>query len=258
MKYPVVKQYLPPGKPTNRPMTALSPQGLVLHETDTPGATAQNERDYFAGGYRGGSAHYFVDPNVTLQDIPEDEQAWHAGATANRTMLSIEMTRPPAHDQVWFDAVWDRTVDLAADICISYEWNTDPVWSHKGVAEKYGETDHTDPIEYLAEYGKTWQDLLDAIDARIQEVKGGGNKVFTNLVVYKAGSADEHAAKLLADAKKAPLVTTENVTPELFDCAENIYMVGGTEKPIDRAVLITGTDRFKTAEEVLKFIGGGK
>lgn len=255
MKYQVIKQYLPPGKQTNRPLASLNSQGLVLHETDTPGATAQNEHDYFAATYRGGSAHYFIDPNVTLQVIPENEQAWHAGATANRLYLSIEMCRPAEHDQDWFDAVWDRTVDLAVDICIRHEWNTDPVWSHRGISEKYGETDHTDPIEYLAEYGKTWQDLLNAI---AQRIKGGEKKVFANLVVYKAGSADEHAAKLLADAKKAPLVTTENVTPELLDCVENIYMVGGTEKLIDRAVLIAGADRFKTAEEVLKFIGGGK
>lgn len=255
MKYPVVKKLLPPGKQTNRPMTSLTPQGLVIHETATPGATAQDEYDYHARAYRGASAHYFIDPTVTLLIIPEDEQSWHAGATSNKLFISVEMTRPKAHDSVWFDAVWDRTVDLVADMCLRYGCNTDPIWSHKGVAERWGETDHTDPIEYLAEYGKMWLNLLQAIDERIHEGKnGGGKKMFANLVVYKAGSADEHAAKLLADAKRAPLVTTENVTPELFDCAETIYMVGGKIKPIDRAILVSGDDRFKTAAEVLKIV----
>lgn len=254
MKYPIVKKLLPPGKQTNRPMTALFPQGLVIHETATPGATAQNEYDYHAQAYREASAHYFIDPTVTLQDIPEDEQAWHAGKTANKIFLSIEMCRPEGHDPQWFADVWDRTVDLAADMCLRYGWDTEPIWSHAGTSERWGETDHTDPHEYLNEYGKTWQDLLNAIDARIKEQKGGGEKMFANLVVYKAGSADEHAAKLLADAKRAPLVTTENVTQELFDCAETVYMVGGTQKPIDRAILVSGTDRFKTAAEVLKIV----
>lgn len=258
MKYQVIKELLPMGKQFNRPLTTLSPQGLVIHETATPGATAQNERDYFAGGYRGGSAHYFVDPEATIQAIPENEQAWHAGPTANRTLLSIEMCRPASHDPAYFARVWDRIVELAADICMGYGWSTDQIWSHKNVSERWHETDHTDPIGYLAEYGRTWQDLLNAIQVRIQEFRRGGKKMFKNLVVYKAGSADEHAAKLLADAKQAPLVTTENVTSELFDCAENIYMVGGQQKPVDRAVLIAGKDRFLTAAEVLKFIGGGK
>lgn len=197
MKDLVTKQYLPPGKQYNRPLTALTPQGLALHETDTPGATAQNERDYFAGGYRGGSAHYFVDSDATIQAIPENEQAWHAGPTANKTMLSIEMCRPASHDPAYFARVWDRTVDLAADICVRYGWNTDPVWSHDGISKRWGETDHTDPIEYLAEYGRTWQNLLNAIDAKIQETKGWDTPMKEAILIWSWD--DSSGAKQIAD-----------------------------------------------------------
>lgn len=257
MKYPVTKQYLSPGKQYNRPMAVLSPQGLVIHETATPGATAQNERDYFAGGYRGGSAHYFVDPDTTIQTIPENEQAWHAGPMANKTMLSIEMCRPASHDPDYFARVWDRTVDLAADICIRYGWNTDPVWSHKGVSERWHETDHTDPLAYLAEYGMTWQGLLNATAQRIEELKRGGKR-FMDLILVGRGP-DERAAGYLSDYLQAPVAYLDAAKQSDIEAAQKVYVVGGNQKPVDRAILLSGGDRYATCARVLDFIArGGK
>lgn len=257
MKYQVVKKLLPPGKQTNRPMTSLIPQGLVIHETATPGATAQNEFDYHARAYREASAHYFIDPTVTLLIIPEDEQAWHAGPTSNKIFLSLEMTRPKNHDPVWFDAVWDRTVDLAADICIRYGWSTDPIWSHDGVAKRWGETDHTDPHGYLNEYGMTWQKLLDAMEERIQELRGGG-KGFMDIILVGRGP-DERAAGYLSDYLQAPVAYLDATKQTDIDATQNVYVVGGNQKPVDRAILISGGDRYATCARVLDFImKGGK
>ena len=258
MKYLVVKKLLPPGKPTNRPLTALNPQGLVIHETATPGATAQDEYDYHARAYRGASAHYFIDPTATLMIIPEDEQSWHAGPSSNKLFLSIEMTRPTSYDPSWFDAVWDRTVDLATDMCIRYGWeSTDPIWSHEGVSNRWGETDHTDPHEYLAEYGKTWADLLEAIEERIQEQKRGG-KGFMDFILVGRGP-DERAAGYLSDYLEAPVAYLDATKQTDIDAAQNVYVVGGNKKPVDRAFLLSGGDRYATCAKVLDFIAkGGK
>lgn len=153
----------------NRPREALNPQGFVIHSTDTPRATAQNEHDYFNSAYRGASAHYFVDSTSIIRTIPENEVAWHAGPTANHKYLSAEMceTEP-------FEEVWKRTVWLVADACVRYGWSTGPnVWSHRGISNLYHETNHTDPIQFLANHGKTWDDLLSAIDQEIENIKGG-------------------------------------------------------------------------------------
>lgn len=159
----------------NRPGTPLEPQGFVIHATDTPGATAQNEHDYFNSGDRQASAHYFVDDQQIIWTIPENERAWHAGPTANSKFLSVEMCEPKDDDPdraMKFAEVWNRTVWLVADACIRHNWSTGPnVFSHRGVSWAYKETNHTDPIAFLAKYGRTWDELLAVIDAEIAALK---------------------------------------------------------------------------------------
>lgn len=166
MTYPISEQLIK----FNRSGQSLSPQGFVVHSTATPNATAQNEHDYFNGGDRQASAHYFADDTTIIRCIPENEVAWHAGQTANHKFLSVEMSE--FSDPTRFQNVWDRTVWLVADACVRYGWTTGPnVYSHRGISALYGETDHTDPIQYLADHGKTWDQLLAAIDAAIVTIK---------------------------------------------------------------------------------------
>lgn len=168
MCYAVKREYIA----YNRSHKALSPQGIVIHSTDTPGATAQNEHDYFNSGNRQASAHFFVDWQEIIQTIPEKEQAWHAGPSANSRYLSVEMCEPSDQNAEKFLRVWKRTVWLTADACIRYNWNTeDNVFSHRGVSLIYKETKHTDPIQYLKRFGQSWASLLQAIDIKISEIK---------------------------------------------------------------------------------------
>jgi N-acetylmuramoyl-L-alanine amidase len=152
--FAIVEQLLPPGRDTNRPGTVLQPQGIVIHETDDAGATAADERAYFGRAYRGASAHYFVDHSVILRIIPETERAWHAGPTANSRYISIEMCH--FDDPAQFDAVWARTVWLAADICWRHGWDpATAIVTHDWVSRQWHETDHADPTAYLAAHGRT-------------------------------------------------------------------------------------------------------
>ncbi|MCC2327361.1 MULTISPECIES: peptidoglycan recognition protein family protein [Bacillus cereus group] len=155
------ERLLPVG--TNRPGTPLQAEGLIIHSTATPGASAEDEAQYFSTGNRRASAHYFVDWDSIVRTIPESEVAWHAGPQANGRFLSIEMCEPkrntPEADEE-FAHVWGATVDLAADICRRYGWSTDVIHSHKWVTETLGGTDHKDPDSYLAEYNRTWDELV--------------------------------------------------------------------------------------------------
>ncbi|MDP4144478.1 MAG: N-acetylmuramoyl-L-alanine amidase [Bacillota bacterium] len=151
----------------NRSHQALNPIGLVIHDTDNEGATAQNNRDYFNRVYVAASAHYFVDWNTDIETIPENEVAWHAGPTANHRYLSIEMCMPYGHDTDKFNKVYENTVQLAADMCKRYGWSTQDIRSHYWVSETFHETDHEDPIAYLGEYGKSWDMLLNDIQKTI-------------------------------------------------------------------------------------------
>lgn len=163
MPYPISEQLIR----FNRSGKKLSPSGFVIHSTATPNATAQNEHDYFNGGDRQASSHYFVDNKSIIHCIPESEQAWHAGQTANSKFLSVEMCEIEP-----FQEVWNKTVWLVADACVRYGWSTGPnVYSHRGISGMYKETNHTDPIQFLANHGKTWDQLLSAIDSMIVTLK---------------------------------------------------------------------------------------
>jgi N-acetylmuramoyl-L-alanine amidase len=233
----------------NRSYKPLSPQGVVVHSTATPGATAQQEYMYFNSGYKGASAHYFVDWIEILRVIPENEIAWHAGRTANSRFLAVEAWGPSGYAPKHFALVWTNLINLLVDICTRYNWTSEQIWSHKGVSELWHETDHVDPYPYFNKYGKTWQNLLDAVDLRL---KGGTRKV-KNLVVYQ-GEADKRAAEYLADYLQCPICHMNNLTDETLQAVENVYQVGGSLR-IQKATLIAGSDRFDTLKEVLKKIG---
>jgi len=178
---------------SNRPGTTLKPEGIVIHATDSKGGTAQNNRDYFNNNPNAqASAHYLVDWNGSVQAIPENETAWHAGYTANHKYLSVEMCEPYSGNQAQFNQVYENTVELVASICKKYGWNSSNIYSHKWVSDTYGETDHTDPIEYLGEYGKTWGGLVSDIEKAINGTNSGGNQTNPN----------QNASGIIADLQK--------------------------------------------------------
>lgn len=160
---PVDKQYIN----QNRSYKYLGPQGLVIHDTCAPGGTAQNNHDYFNRVYVASSAHYFADWNTIIQCVPNNEQAWHAGPYANHRYLSIEMCNPGWHNQEQFNSVYKNTVELAAQLCKQYGWNSSNIVSHSYISNTYHETDHEDPIFFLQSYGKTWDTLLNDIQKAI-------------------------------------------------------------------------------------------
>lgn len=239
----------------------MKPEGFVIHSTATPGATAQNEFNYFNSQYRAASAHYFVDWLEIIRAIPENEVAWHAGPSANSRYLSVEMSEPKGQEPEKFQEVIKRTVWLVADACVRYGWTKENIFSHQMISQMYGETNHTDPTGYLKTYGMTWEDLVQAIEEKrlnlLNSGNGGGVSKVENLILVGRG-ADERAAGYLADYLKAPVLYLDRVTPEYLNAAKNIYVVGGSNKPIDRAILISGADRYETCRKVLDFIRKGK
>ena len=231
---------------------------MVIHSTATPGATAQNEFCYFNSAYRGASAHYFVDWIEIIRTIPENEVAWHAGK-ANYLYLSVEMCEPSGIDMQKFEEVWNRTVWFVADACVRNGWSKSSIYSHNDMSLKFGDTDHTDPIDYLRLYGRTWDDLLSAIDREKQDILNagtGGDKRVEHMILVGRGP-DERAAGYLADFLKAPVLYLDGVGQEYLNAAKKIYVVGGAYKPIERAILLSGSDRYATCQRVLDFIRTG-
>lgn len=75
------------------------PQYVVIHDTGNRGktATALAHFNYFNGGNRGASAHYFVDKDRIIQIIKDGDSSWHIGdgggrfGMTNRNSIGIEI-----------------------------------------------------------------------------------------------------------------------------------------------------------------------
>jgi len=217
----------------NRPKTKLSPQGCVIHDTENPGATAQNHYDYWNNGEHQSSAHYVVDWIEIIRLIPENEIAWHAGHTANMEYLSVEMCVPKTHNVIQFQLVWERTVWLVADAFIRYRWSIRPgLWSHDGISQRYHETNHTDPTAYFKEYGKTFGDFVTEVDALIRKMKKDEGVKNMEQVIAFWSAKDFSAAIQIAERLGNCLMTCRDCKPELnkrAQTAEHLIVVGGKE-----------------------------
>lgn len=99
-----------------------------------------------------------------------------------------------------------------------------------------------------------WQNQND-IDPLLW-LRGGGEKGFMELILVGQGP-DERAAGYLSDYLKAPVGFLDAVKQSDIEAAQKVYVVGGSTKPIERAVLISGSDRFDTCQKVLDFIAKG-
>lgn len=52
---------------------------IVIHYTSNDGDTDENNAKYYASGYRGASAHYYVDSDSITRSVPDNYVAWSVG-----------------------------------------------------------------------------------------------------------------------------------------------------------------------------------
>lgn len=174
MNYPITHRFIS----KNRSGKPLNAKGTVLHETATPGASDEAEFNYFNSGNRNASAHAFVDYDSITQTIPWDEQAWHAGSTANKNYIGIELCH--YDDEEKFQEVWKRAVWLFAWVHVYVIKQTsitkDTLMSHAEVSNKWRESTHQDPIAYFAQFSKTVDDFRSEVQSLINNMTGGNQE----------------------------------------------------------------------------------
>jgi N-acetylmuramoyl-L-alanine amidase len=110
---------------------------IVIHDTGNPraGADAISHYEYFAGGDRGASAHYFVDDHEVVQIIDDTEGSWHAGVRyknyatpiSNTNSIGIEMC---INSDGNYTEALNHTADLAAYLLWTYSLPVDNLVRH--------------------------------------------------------------------------------------------------------------------------------
>ena len=72
----------------------ITPKGIMVHSTGTPGLMAQALRDRWNDPSKEVSVHAMIDDTVTIQALPWTAKAWHCAGTGNSTHIAFEICEP--------------------------------------------------------------------------------------------------------------------------------------------------------------------
>ncbi len=149
----------------NRGHGYASPSYLAIHETSNPGASAANHVRLYGSGTWQYAVQYVCDWTGTVYHcVPDDRKAWAVG-NGNSRCVNLEICHATNGDD--FERAYGTAVEFAAWYLGKRGWGMDRLISHDDARRMWGGTDHTDPIDYFREYGKSWQqfcsDVQDAL-----------------------------------------------------------------------------------------------
>ncbi|WP_236692264.1 N-acetylmuramoyl-L-alanine amidase family protein, partial [Lactobacillus psittaci] len=147
------------------------PEGIVIHETATPGATAANEATYFRREWSNMYAyvHAFVDKTGVIQIHPTNRGVWGAGAIANERFIQVELCEESNTTDfargVNNDAIYVANLLKQYGLTPSLADGTGSgtIWSHGAVSKYLGGTDHTDPVGYFSKFGYSMSQFFDLV-----------------------------------------------------------------------------------------------
>lgn len=139
----------------------LDPSYVVIHETANPGATARNHVDYWSRDDTY-AVHYVGDwTGVCYHCVHDDRLCWQVG-NGNAYVVGIELCH--ATNQADFEKVWQLGIEWAVYMLRWYGWGVDRLISHNDATNWWGGSDHTDPIGYFLEYGKSWEQFKREVE----------------------------------------------------------------------------------------------
>ncbi|WP_084178059.1 peptidoglycan recognition protein family protein [Clostridium sulfidigenes] len=112
---------------------------IVMHFTGNKTDTALNNANYFGGGNRDASAHYFVDNDNIVQVVEETNASWHCGdgngkySITNQNSIGIEMCG--TNGEIAKDT-GSNTIDLVKQLMKKYDIPNDRVVRHYDASRK--------------------------------------------------------------------------------------------------------------------------
>lgn len=155
---------------------------IVIHYVGALGGARANCQ-WYAGGDRGASAHYFVDFDGSVwQSVEDKDIAWHCGAKAyrhpecrNANSIGVEMCvrnkgsqADTSHDWYFEDATVAAAIRLTKELMAKYHVSADHVIRHYDVTGKIC----PNPYVYNTT-AHTWAEFKAALEEPAAEFKSG-------------------------------------------------------------------------------------
>ena len=113
-----------------RPVINMIAETITIHNTGNPSSTAKNERAWLVSraNTRQASYHIVIDDKDTIECLPLNEVAWHAGdGRGNGNMRSIGIEICESGD---YAKTLDRAAELVAKMLKERNWGTDKLKRH--------------------------------------------------------------------------------------------------------------------------------
>lgn len=152
----------------SRPGTQISEvNGIVIHYTANPGATARQNRDYFEGlkdsQITKASSHFIVGlDGEIVQCIPSWEIAY-ASNDRNGDTIAIECCHPDETGR-FNKETYQSMVNLTAWLCVKFGLDSDDVIRHYDVTGKICP-------KYFVEDEEAWNEFKGYVQAAIDKVQ---------------------------------------------------------------------------------------
>jgi N-acetylmuramoyl-L-alanine amidase CwlA len=163
-KYQINKNFIPnlPQKPFRNGVGQY--EGCVMHSTAVNEDTATNERAYECGHHEDAFVTSFSDHTQILVVSDPNYICYGACHTANQFLISHELCQSVDTDK--FLQAYDKWVWISAYYLFQRKLGVVDkvtIWSHKEISDTFRESNHQDPIEYLASHNVTWQQVVQDV-----------------------------------------------------------------------------------------------
>ncbi len=228
MSYQIEQNFIP-GLP-QEPYDSGHYVGVVAHSTAVYGDTPDGEQNYEVDHWQDAFVHAFVGWGKILQVADMNYVAWGAGHTANHLgYVQVELCQTRDAGQfaqdyamyIWLLAklLHDRKLGVVDGVTLM---------SHAQVSAKWNETDHTDPVDYLASHGKTWADVVADVTQEYARMERGFE--MEHAIVYFS-DRDFSSARIVSDRLGGCAMFCRNgdnkkIHPDA-KAAKHLVMIGG-------------------------------
>lgn len=204
--------------------------GVIGHATAIYGDTPDSERNVEVTGWSNAFVHFFVGVGKILQVADTSFVAYGAGHTANHlgyAQVELCQTNDSAHfTQDYAMYTWllakllhDRKLCVVDGVTLM---------SHSEVSNKWHETDHDDPIEYLASHNKTWADVVADVTKQYNEMEDDFE--MEHAIVYFSAK-DYSVAEIVAERLGGCGMFCRNANNALIHAdakaAKHLVVIGG-------------------------------
>lgn len=198
----------------------ITPKGIMIHATATPGVMAGDWFSRWNKSYKAGETnrqvcvHAFVDDKEAWQYLPWNHRGWHAGSgskgSANDSHIGIEMCEPAGHTYQggsmmhgydvqkqagYFNKVYRNTVELAVKLCEEFGLTEKDIIDHSeghklGIASNHGDVAH-----WFSRHGKNMDTFRADVKKLLEnnkepEVKPETPSVDNNWITYTVKRGD--------------------------------------------------------------------